>query len=292
MGNCCVRCMAILALTAGISCYGPKLARAAQCAEKVFVGDFNGDGLADVIRWRDSDKKWVVYLSTGHDFVTQTWSGAWGSDGPIFVGDLNGDGKTDVFMWRDVDKTWSVNLSTGTDFAGQTWRGAWGSDGPIFVGDLNGDGKSDVFMWRDVDSIRNSTPCVEGSSTSAISSHRRTMPRRLVWLSAAPVASPAVTLVTLASHSCSVRQTSALSAKSRMPAHSLAAPGGVRVQISIENSRLRFASEARIFNVILPGLALADAMSSVTDFTGSRTSSQTPKAVSSQIRTASDPWPR
>jgi hypothetical protein len=143
------RSMSTIVLAIGIACHTGALARAAQCTEKIFVGDFNGDGLADVIRWRDSDKKWVVYLSTGGGFVTQTWSGAWGSDGPIFVGDLNGDGKTDVFMWRDVDKTWSVNLSTGSGFVGQTWRGAWGSDGPIFVGDLNGDGKADVFMWRD-----------------------------------------------------------------------------------------------------------------------------------------------
>ena len=63
------------------------LAQAAQCTEKIFVGDFNGDGLADVMRWRDSDKKWVVYLSTGDNFATQTWGGAWGSDGLIFVGD-------------------------------------------------------------------------------------------------------------------------------------------------------------------------------------------------------------
>jgi hypothetical protein len=135
-------------LMVGVACHTSGLAQAAQCAEKVFVGDFNGDGLADVIRWRDSDKKWVVYLSTGHNFVTQTWGGAWGSDGPIFVGDLNGDGKTDVFMWRDADKSWTVNLSTGTAFAPQLWHGDWGSDGPINVGDLNADGKADVFMWR------------------------------------------------------------------------------------------------------------------------------------------------
>ena len=114
----------------------------------VFVGDFNGDGIKDGIVWRDSDKTWQVSLSTGSTFVTQTWTGAWGSDGEIHVGDLNGDGKTDVFMSRNTDHVWTVNLSTGTGFNAQIWNGDWGSDGPINVGDLNGDGKADVFMWR------------------------------------------------------------------------------------------------------------------------------------------------
>jgi hypothetical protein len=81
-------------------------------------------------------------------FRIDSWTGAWGSDGPILTGDLNGDGKTDVFMWRNSTHTWTVNLSTGNGFVQQEWKGMWGSDGPIFTGDLNGDGKTDVFMWR------------------------------------------------------------------------------------------------------------------------------------------------
>ena len=81
-------------------------------------------------------------------FLTQEWTGAWGSDGPIHAGDLNADGRTDVFMWRDSDKSWTVNLSTGVRFTQGRWTGGWGSDGPSFVGDFNGDRRADIVMWR------------------------------------------------------------------------------------------------------------------------------------------------
>src|ERR1700755_1450921 len=80
-----------------------------------------------------------------NSFVMQSWTGAWGSDGPISTGDLNGDGKTDIFMWRKSSQSWTVNLSTGSGFSAKEWRGMPATDGPIFTGDLNGDGKTDVF---------------------------------------------------------------------------------------------------------------------------------------------------
>jgi hypothetical protein len=113
----------------------------------------DGGAPEDVLE--DSDVDDAAYeaisLDSPNGFGMNSWSGAWGSDGPIRTGDLNGDGKADVFMWRDSDKSWTVNLSYGSGFTMQRWTGAWGSDGPIRVGDLNADGKTDVFMWRGSD---------------------------------------------------------------------------------------------------------------------------------------------
>ena len=113
-----------------------------------FEGDFNGDGRSDVAVWRAADHSWQLNLSTGVGFRRETWTGAWGSDGPVHVGDFNGDGRDDPIMWRASNHDWTVNLSTGSGFSFRVWGGAYGSDGPIFVGDFNGDGRDDVMMWR------------------------------------------------------------------------------------------------------------------------------------------------
>jgi hypothetical protein len=133
----------------GTSYVSGRLCVESKCANDMtrLDGDFNGDGRADSILWRNDTKSWDVHLATGDGFRTETWFGAWGSDGPIHVGDFNGDGKSDIIMWRDVNKDWTVNLSTGTGFDWRAWNGAWGSDGPINVGDFNGDGYDDIATW-------------------------------------------------------------------------------------------------------------------------------------------------
>jgi C1A family cysteine protease len=115
------------------------------------VGDFNGDGKADIL-WRNKSTGMVtMWLMNGTS--VKSWSvilGAGYTDWTVAgVGDFDGDGKADI-LWRNKStgmvtmwlmngtsvKSWSVILGAGyTD-----WTVAE-------VGDFNGDRKADI-LWR------------------------------------------------------------------------------------------------------------------------------------------------
>jgi RHS repeat-associated protein len=144
------------------------------------VGDFNGDGLTDVMMYSSSWQSIPVCLSTGTGwscsnlpatyagFGTQGGPGNSGrgiySGGTPLVGDFNGDGLTDVLQYNSGWGSIPVCLSTGTGWscsnlmATYTGFGTQGgpgnsgygiySGGTPLVGDFNGDGKADLFQYN------------------------------------------------------------------------------------------------------------------------------------------------
>ena len=115
------------------------------------VGDFNGDGINDVVAMDDSNGEWFV--STGNSDGTlnaptlwMTWLPSAGFT-KAFVGDVNGDGYDDIVMRDEVgDGRWYVSNSDGSSFGTASFSTQWNpsvSWSDQTVVDINGDGKVD-----------------------------------------------------------------------------------------------------------------------------------------------------
>ncbi|NUB29858.1 hypothetical protein GAY30_34615, partial [Azospirillum brasilense] len=138
------------------------------------MGDFNGDGKADIV-WRNQMTGQVsVSLMNGHTVTATTQLAASVSSSLIIdqVSDLDGDGRADILwrntadgsvsMWRSTSQNGSItveqraviNASTGVGVTANgsstvTVAGMLPGAGPApgwHGPDLNGDGKADVLL--------------------------------------------------------------------------------------------------------------------------------------------------
>lgn len=127
----------------------------------VMTGDFNGDGLTDVIATHPGNNRFLVGLMRPTYMANQTWGDAsWGnfaSYTDFLVGDFNGDGRDDIAARRISDGVWRVGISNGVTFVDSVW-GTWGNGNwtAAKVGDFDGDGRDDIvgmnagngqFIW-------------------------------------------------------------------------------------------------------------------------------------------------
>jgi uncharacterized protein (TIGR03118 family) len=85
----------------------------------VKIGDFNGDGKADVIGRVQSTGQWWLGASTGSSLTTTLWT-TWSSAVTwvdVQVADFNGDGKADLAGRVQSSGQWWVSQSAGTTAA-------------------------------------------------------------------------------------------------------------------------------------------------------------------------------
>jgi serralysin len=108
----------------------------------VELGDFNGDGKADILWQQNTTGSLVEWLMNGSQITSSqnltsqgqavTPDASWAVVG---TGDFNGDGKVDI-LWRQS--------STGTL---AEWLMNGSTISIVEIGDFNGDGNSDI-LWR------------------------------------------------------------------------------------------------------------------------------------------------
>jgi hypothetical protein len=113
------------------------------------VGDFNGDGLMDVVTANASANTVSVLLGHGDGtFAPHSDYAVEGAPTSIVVGDFNGDGKLDIATLSGFDNavvSVLLGLGDGT-FKPFITTTAGTQGGSIAVGDFNGDGKLDVAV--------------------------------------------------------------------------------------------------------------------------------------------------
>ncbi len=125
------------------------------------IGDFNGDGKADIL-WRNTNGLNFIWHLDGTQIVNggvtvssfgalPTFDNTWSFAG---VGDFNGDGKSDVLL-RNQNGTNYIWHLDGTNLAGGNVAIPTSGNLPLVdpswsvvgMGDFNGDGKADI-LWR------------------------------------------------------------------------------------------------------------------------------------------------
>jgi hypothetical protein len=115
--------------------------------QDVQVGDFNGDGKADIAGMTASGDWWGA-ISNGSSFTNSFW-GHWNPNVTwvdVKVGDFNGDGMADIAGRYMEAGQWWVAQSTGSSFTNSLW-GTWNPAATwvdVQVADFDGNGKADL----------------------------------------------------------------------------------------------------------------------------------------------------
>ena len=112
----------------------------------VSTGDFNGDGVEDIVTANYNSGNVSVLLGNGNGtFQGQSTFGVGANPFSVSTGDFNGDGVQDIVAANSNSSNVSVLLGNGNGtFQSQSTFGVGDSSYSVSTGDFNGDGVQDI----------------------------------------------------------------------------------------------------------------------------------------------------
>jgi hypothetical protein len=111
------------------------------------VGDFNGDGIDDIVVVTKPGLALILGSSTGSFGTPIGFASQLTDASAVAVGDFNGDGKLDLAVARSTTDSVSILLGDGTgSFTAPTNFSLGISPQFVAVADVNGDGKADLVL--------------------------------------------------------------------------------------------------------------------------------------------------
>ena len=116
--------------------------------EPQLAGDADGNGINDLLNFKNGTWNVSLASSAGTLAPPQTWLTGFGNSGYLpLVGDWNADGRADVALYSNG--VWRFAVSTGSNYtANAISQTTFGSGIPI-AGDFNGDGIVDLGTCKD-----------------------------------------------------------------------------------------------------------------------------------------------
>jgi hypothetical protein len=126
---------------------GPEFPLTGQNVNNAVVGDFNGDGKADIAISLPDANEVQVLLGNGDGSFNPLPAISVNGVFVVATGDFNGDGKTDLVAVNPGSGTLTILLGNGDGtFTAKTTIPVAGGPQAITVGDFNGDGITDLAV--------------------------------------------------------------------------------------------------------------------------------------------------
>lgn len=121
---------------------------------ELHLGDFNGDGRADMLCHDSHGTKWIAFASCNGQFTGTSWRKGMGwcnhSGASLHIEDFNGDGRDDMMCHDGIGRKWIAYANVYGNFdRGTGWhkamRWCYHSGAQIFVNDFDGDNHADML---------------------------------------------------------------------------------------------------------------------------------------------------